>query len=266
MEDHKVVSIEDRIPKLKEARRKKTNRRLVFYLSLFFVLISIVVYLQSPLSYVRGISVSGQEYISEQQIIDYSGLTEQDNIWGFRVADIENKIEQHAEIKQAKVKRVLPNSIEIAIIELDKVAYLNEGEFFYPLLENGNKLDSVRITEWQGDAPLLFGFNEEDYLIMLTEQLKELPQTVANHISEIHWTPTDANPFTLRLFMTDGFEVRTSIRGLNQSMSNYPSIVSQLDPKQKGVIDIDVGGAVFNAYTSENEQKKDQDQLTDGDE
>ena len=39
MEKKNVVSIEDRIPKLKEARKKKANRRLHF-LSIYFFLLN----------------------------------------------------------------------------------------------------------------------------------------------------------------------------------------------------------------------------------
>ena len=36
MEKGKVLSLEDRIPKIKEYRRRKANRRLIFLLTLFF--------------------------------------------------------------------------------------------------------------------------------------------------------------------------------------------------------------------------------------
>ena len=51
----KVVSIEDRIPKLKQQRRKKANRRLILLLLLFFIFIAFILYFQSPLSHVQGL-------------------------------------------------------------------------------------------------------------------------------------------------------------------------------------------------------------------
>ncbi|SEN63186.1 cell division protein FtsQ [Amphibacillus marinus] len=260
MDSQKVVSIEDRIPKLKQARRKKTNRRLVFYVCLFFVLISIVVYLQSPLSFINEINVSGQHYIDEEEIIAYSELSSEVNVWGVRISEIESNILRHDEIKSVSVVRQLPNNFKIEVEELDKVAYLSEGEFFYPLLENGRLLDSFRIIDWQGDAPLLFGFSEDSALELLTEQLTKSPEFINNHISEIHLTPTDSNPLKLRLFMTDGFEVETSIRNFSQNLSSYPSIVSQLDPSNKGVIQIGEGGAVFNSFQDLDQQKNNEDE------
>src|SRR5699024_3488929 len=81
MEKEKIVSIEDRIPKLKEARKKKANRRLVFYLSIFFLLISIIVYLQSPLSQVKHIEVNGNKVLTDKEVIQKSGLALDAKIW-----------------------------------------------------------------------------------------------------------------------------------------------------------------------------------------
>lgn len=263
MDDKKVVSIEDRIPKLKEARRKKTNRRLIFYLCLFFVLIAIVVYLQSPLSYVQAVQVTGNQYLTREDIISHAQLTEDVNIWSIRMSDVEARLNELPEVKQAVVKRKLPNKIEIKVEELNKVAYVNQGEAYYPLLENGYLLDSLRIVDYQGDAPLLFGFSDEEYLMLLVDQLVELPKSITSHISEIYWDPSESNPFTLRLFMNDGFEVIASIRHFSDHMSSYPSIISQLDG-EGGVIEIGAGGAIF--YTNDHEDQSEGAEPVDEDE
>ncbi|MCD8500622.1 MAG: hypothetical protein LRY71_01750 [Bacillaceae bacterium] len=36
MDKQKIVSLEDRIPKLKQQRKQRANRRLIIYLSTFF--------------------------------------------------------------------------------------------------------------------------------------------------------------------------------------------------------------------------------------
>ncbi|MDY0396300.1 FtsQ-type POTRA domain-containing protein [Virgibacillus halophilus] len=76
-----IVSIEDRIPKLKHARKKKANRRMISYICIFFCLISIIVYLQSPLSKIKKLAVTGNSYLTDQEIIQQSKLTKNTNIW-----------------------------------------------------------------------------------------------------------------------------------------------------------------------------------------
>src|SRR5699024_5011527 len=80
-EEKKVISIEDRIPKLKEERKKKANRRLIFYLTIFFILIACVVYLQSPYSNVKEITVTGNDVVPIEEIKELSGIDDETNIW-----------------------------------------------------------------------------------------------------------------------------------------------------------------------------------------
>lgn len=257
MEEEKVVSIEDRIPKLREARRKKSNRRLIFYICLFFSLIAVVVYLQSPLSHVKDIRVNGNQYMSSEAIIAQTELSKSVNFWGFKKADIEEKLKAVSEIKEVSVERVFPNHIEIDIVEFRKIAYINEGEFFQPVLENGTILNSLKITDYQGDAPLLYQFTDEEHLLLFIEELASLSETITDHISEIYWVPTESNPFLVELYMNDGFNVIVSIRQFSNQMASYPSIVSQLD-ETKGTIEMGAGGAIF--YTDHDEESEvDQD-------
>lgn len=260
MDEKKVISIEERIPKLKEARRKKTNKRLVFYVLLFFSLISIVIYLQSPLSYIWNIEVIGNNYVTDETIIQYSELSNQSNIWGFKTNDVVEKINSHREIKGVEVVRSYPNTVKINVEELAKVGYLNKGEDFHPLLENGEMLDSLRIVNWQGDAPLLYNFTEGEYLQEFIEELVALPAVIGALISEVYWEPTDSNPNHLILYMNDGYQVETSIRNFANSLQNYPSIASQLEEDQLGIIRIGQGGAVFDPYRIEEAEGSEEDE------
>ena len=54
-----VRSLEDRIPYMKDQRRKKANRRLSTILILFAVLIALVVYMQTSVSDVKAVNVNG---------------------------------------------------------------------------------------------------------------------------------------------------------------------------------------------------------------
>src|SRR5699024_3241381 len=119
MSKKKIVSIEDRIPQLKQSRKKKANRRLVFYLTIFFLLISVIVYLQSPLSNVKEIVVSGNSLLSEKEIIDRSKLTNKTNIWAIDQKEIKEEIHEHPVVETVDITRKLPSTIEIHIIEYD---------------------------------------------------------------------------------------------------------------------------------------------------
>src|SRR5690625_4725872 len=126
MSKKNVVSIEDRIPKLKQVRRKKANRRLIFYLSLFFFLIAIIVYLQSPLSHVKNIHVKGNSFLSKEDVIEQSNMTTKTNIWTINKEEIAESINNHPVVESAEVVRKFPWAVEIHLTEYKNIGYIQK--------------------------------------------------------------------------------------------------------------------------------------------
>lgn len=246
MSQKKVVSIEDRIPQLKQSRQKKANRRLVFYLTIFFLLISVIVYLQSPLSNVRQITITGNSFVMEKEVIERSGVNEQTNIWAINQKEIMEGILDHPVIENVDVKRKLPSTIEIKVTEYDPVGYYKGEDEVLPILGSGITLP-LHIQSFS-EAPLMIGFTDESYLVPMTNELEKLPKSILNLISEIHWRPIEENRNKIILYMNDGFVVEGTIRNFAQKMEVYPSIVSQLKSNNKGIIHIGVG-AYFEEFT-----------------
>jgi len=81
MEKGKLIVLEDRVPKLQEQRKQKANRRLILYLSLFFILILFIVYSQSSLSNVSNIEVQGNKHVSDKDIVKESGMSKKTSYW-----------------------------------------------------------------------------------------------------------------------------------------------------------------------------------------
>ncbi|WP_067728311.1 cell division protein FtsQ/DivIB [Oceanobacillus damuensis] len=249
MSQKNIVSIEDRIPKLKQARKKKANRRLIFYLSIFFFLIAIIVYLQSPLSHIKTINVIGNSYIANDDIIEQSKLTTETNIWTINKKEIESLIVGDPLVESVSVERSLPWTVNINVSEHQIIGYLREETTYYPIMANGEILEAGQ-DHFRGDAPLIYGFDEKDHLDRMAMELEELPENILDIISEIHWKPTDENKNNILLYMNDGYIVKGTIRDFAEKMEVYPSIVSQLDPEEKGILHIGVG-AYFKSFDEE---------------
>lgn len=245
MKQEKIVSIEDRIPKLKQARKKKANRRLIIYLSIFFLLIAIIVYMQSPLSHIKVINVEGIEHVDEQEILKRSELNTETNIWTVTKKSIEQRIEKHPVVSNVEIRKKLPSTIEINVTEFERVGYVFQDNGYYLLLENGNMLSEPQ--QPTGDAPLLLQFTDESYLQRMTEELKNLPKSILNLISEIYWNPVEEDENKILLYMNDGIMVDSSIRDFSEKMKIYPSIAAQIEPGSKGILHIGVG-AYFEKF------------------
>ncbi|USK56926.1 FtsQ-type POTRA domain-containing protein [Cytobacillus solani] len=264
MENGKVVSLEDRIPKLKQQRRKKANRRLVFLLLLFFSIIVFIVYFQSPLSHVHKIEVLGNSFYSDHELLEAAGLSKSTNIWKVKEKIVEEKLKKLPEIKAAAVKVDLPNTVSITIREYKRIAYIKKDKHYLPVNENGKILKETGENEGiPANAPILIGFSEGNVLNEMIEELGILPDEVFNTISEIHHSPKETDTYHVTLFMNDGFEVSATIRSFSEKMAHYPSIVSQLDPAKEGVIDIEVG-SYFKAYEQEGADENKDEEETEG--
>lgn len=249
MSEKKIVSIEDRIPRLKHQRKKKANRRLIFYLSIFFFLISIIVYLQSPLSNVKTIEISGNTLLSDEEVISLSDLSTSTNMWSINKKKNDEQIEKHPAVKEVNINRSFPRTIQIEVEEYRHIGYVQEEKKAYPVLLNGEILSSMEVN-LTGDAPVLVGFNDQDMLERMAKELEEVPTPIYNLISEIHWVPTENNAYKITLYMNDGFVVYGTIRNFAHKIEVYPSIISQLDEGVKGIIHVGVG-AYFEAFDEE---------------
>jgi cell division protein FtsQ len=255
MEKGKIVALEDRIPKLKEQRRRKANRRLVLLLFLFFTMIVIIAYSQSPLSHVKTITVDGNEVYSDSELIRKSGLTKTTNIWKVSKSDVSSRLKQLSEIKQADVKIHWPNTVSIQVKEHKRIAYLKQDLNYYPVMENGKILRDRNEEKIPVNSPILFDFKEGAALNEMVKELEKLPSEIVNSISEIHYSPKKTDQYHISLFMNDGFEVSATLRSFSEKMVHYPSIISQLDPNKKGIIDLEVG-SYFKAFEPEAEEKE----------
>ncbi|HWK24247.1 MAG TPA: FtsQ-type POTRA domain-containing protein [Ureibacillus sp.] len=248
----KVIDIEERIPTLREKRRKRTNFKFIFLIVLFIITLFLLLYFQSPYSEIKDIKVIGAELVEEDVYKEQSDLKAGDSIWGFKVTDIEDKISKENWVKDVEVKRKWLTTVEINIKEWDKVAYISQDNELYPMLENGEIF-----KETSGlapvDAPLFLDFDNGKLRKKLLVELSKLDSAVLSLISQINSTPSSSDPYAITLYMNDGYEVRAEVTTLAEKLNYYPSIVAQIESSsgyKKGIIDIEVG-SYYRSYQDE---------------
>lgn len=246
-EKEKVITLEDRIPKLKEQRRQKANRRLILYISIFFFLILIIVYLISPLSHVGKVTINGNHYVDNKTILDASGLSSDTSFWDVDRDAVVKKVKKIKEVESVSVNKHFPNAVSIRVTEYGRVAYLKKDGRYYPILENGARLSALSRKDIPAGAPILVDWEDGKRLSSMAGELQKLPEAMVHRISEIYYTPTEHFPEAITVYMNDGFEVLGLIDDFSKKMKSYPDIVSQLDPKVRGIINMRVG-TYFEKY------------------
>jgi len=246
----KIIDIEDRIPTLRERRRKRTNIKFMILSFLFLFFLLILVYFQSPYSDVKRIEISGATLTGEDYYRQKSTIKVGHSMWSFNATDVEKKLEKFEWVKKVTIKRKWLTSVEINIEEWEKVAYTEEKGVFYPILENGYVFSQAASKDGLLDVPVFMEFKNKKVRQRLVKELAKLDPEVLTLISQINANPTKSDPYTIRLYMNDGYEVRAVISTLVDKLNYYPSIVAQIPKGQKGIIDLEVG-SYYRPYDEE---------------
>ncbi|WP_339175457.1 cell division protein FtsQ/DivIB [Solibacillus sp. FSL R5-0691] len=239
----KVIDITERVPAMKKRRRRRTNLKFLALVTIFLFIIIILLYFQLPYSDIKKIDIKGASLKEDTYYIEQSNLKIDDSLWGFKISEVEQAIAQHEWVKSVNVERKFLNEVQITIEEWQKVAYITQNGEFYPMLDNGIVFEeSNEIVPI--DAPIFRDFENENLRKKLLKELANLKPEVLSLISQINANPTEADPYSITLFMNDGYEVRADANTLAEKLNYYPSIIAQIeseDVSEKGIVDIEVG-------------------------
>lgn len=223
-----------------QEKNRKASYSLLY--ALFTVGLITTGYLISPFGRVDAVMVEGDTAVPEQLIIEASGITSKQTMLATVWNDtyIKNLIKgQHPKINDVSVDREGVNGILLSVKDFETVAYIDNQNRYYSVLENGDILpESQRVP--RGSKPLLTNFEAGPILIQLITSLNDVSADIQTSISEINYTGTKDNPYTLSFMMNDGNRVKANVNDFAEKMSYYPNFLQELNG-EKGVIDMEVG-------------------------
>ena len=198
----------------------------------FFVLL--ILFFVSDYSNVYHITVSGNTYLSEKDIIKLAQVSEDEKYLLVIPSIKEKNLTSSPYIESATVEKLDDRVIKIAVEEVKQVAYIYENGLNYLLLVDGSRVllsdDNVYMTS---KLPILEGFNEEQITEIL-RGFKNLDEVTINQMSEVHRYPFSYDENMMEVIMKDGNYVFVSWTGLNM-LKNYYSIVSGLSSQTSNI-------------------------------
>lgn len=132
-------------------RKKKRNamiKRKHVFLKVFLVLFSIFGVLLTPVFNIKNISVSGNSYLSKEQIIHASGISGNKNIFIFQSKKAVSGLEDLSFVDVAEVKRTFPSGVKISIKECKPIAQIACGQSLFLVVDKEGKiLDTAESAE-----------------------------------------------------------------------------------------------------------------------
>lgn len=207
----------------KQKRNRTMKRRKIItsaLLIIVFFLLSIYSIIRSDFFNLKKITITGNDQVLYEEIVDLSGLLYNRNIFQYNLDEIAFNIEKHSYIEKAEIKKKLPNSLIVTINEREKYAiipymgrYINIDDKLYILEVNdeyyikdlalitGVKIDSILIGEKVHSSNDI----ELEYILKIFEATKLV--SINHMISEINIKENGI----IALIMINGIEVLINI-------------------------------------------------------
>lgn len=243
------------LPSSSNKNGKRLALKMLPLLLLFTLAILTVLYFMSSLSRVELLSVSGNEEVTDQEIVNSSEVHSGEPLWRtyFSKNEIEENIEKNLpQVKTAELAFSGLNDFEFTVSEWKTVAYLSEDEQYYKILENGVILEEPQSVSI-GNMPIFTNFSEGEVMNRLLDEFSKLDPSIHNLISEVNYAPSETNEFLVHIYMNDGNQVLASIPAFSERLQYYPAMQQSVDG-EKGVFDLEAGAYFVPFEEKEDEQ------------
>lgn len=141
-----TISAQPRFPKKKHKKNKVLKTTVLVTLLLIGLVIAFG--LLTPVFHIRNITVTGNGYLTAEQVTEAAELEVGNNIFTFRTSKKEEKIASLPFVNTVNITRELPDQVFINITECKPMAEILCGESLYLVVDKTGKiLDST--NDWQ---------------------------------------------------------------------------------------------------------------------
>lgn len=189
---------------LKKRKAKRRKRRLKILL-IILIIILIIAFFMSDYSRLKSITVSGNNRVERQEIIDAAKINlHQDYTFFTNTDEIISRIKEVPLVKNARVSKNLFGDITIKIVEADPIAQCTIDNVLYVVDETGRiiKDEAGKYVSYVQRCPRLNNFDYE-HLEEFSKEFIKLPSQVINQISDINYAPLSADETRCEFIMDD---------------------------------------------------------------
>lgn len=160
---------EERKRRQKREKRFRILKSILKILLLFAIIVGILLFLFiSPVFNIKNINVQGNNKINTEEIESLSKINMNENIFRFSSRQIEENVKENAYIDTVEVKRKIPNTVKIIVIEREAKYQLEYGNAFVYIDGNGNILE---ISNENANLPIIRGYSTAQENIQVGNKL-----------------------------------------------------------------------------------------------
>lgn len=208
------------------------KKKILKFIIIFILLIGLVAIILNIK--IKNIYIKGNKILTDQEIIELSGLENYPKLFEKSTKSIKSKIKLSPYIENVKVKKNLFGKITIEVLEYNLLLKDVTDNFIYI-----SNLDKLPLDDNIIGIPSLINYVDEDILNSFLEKLNTIDKNILSKISEVEYTPNEYDKDLFLFYMNDGNYVYiTTTRLLN--INKYASVVEKLEGK-KGILYLDSG-------------------------
>ena len=236
----------------KNKKRINTSKVVIIFSLILIVVIVLYTSLNSGIFNSDNIEIEGNKYVESEYIIKALEVNNNKNIFRYNIKDMEAILLNNKYIDKVEIKRLLPNTLKVSIIEKEIVANLyneeiycyidKEGNFIDEIDENNkdNEVITVHIDYNKTDSQEIKFKNEENKkrLLYLLEYIKE--EGIYKKIDNIDMT----KPNSINMGTKEDINILlNSDEELKYNISRLAMILADLQNKKQkgGEIDLSTG-------------------------
>ncbi len=148
----------------KKKSKRKVNFGIVSIILVFFMILVFGGYaaLNSKIFNSENIIINGNNVVSEEIILNLSGISSDKNIFRYKLKDVEKSVLENPYVKNILIKRKLPNTLIVEVVEKEIGAVLKSGEKYCYIDREGNLIETIENIK---DKNLNYITLEADYNI-----------------------------------------------------------------------------------------------------
>lgn len=150
--------------------KKRQRKQLSFLIGIVLLFSIAAIIMLTPAFNVKKIEVYGNSVLKDEQIVAASGIVKGVNIFGISIKETKENIKSLGYVENVKIKRSLPSTIKITVVEEVGVAYLKADDGFVIVAADGRCVDITDGVDENGtvktpDIPLVKGLKNAKYKV-----------------------------------------------------------------------------------------------------
>ena len=252
----------------KKAKKEGQIARSHIYRAIPVLVISTLIalfsaYLLTPLAKQKIIEFSGNKNADQALLFEKSQIQDRDyTLTTFLNRDryLANMKAASPWVKDISMNYTFPTTFKVQVEEYQVFGYYVTEEDHYPILENGEVVETPVAAGQLPKAYLAVRFSDRELVRQFVKQLEKIPSSVRNQIEAVDLTPSKVTKDLVTLTMKDGTKVLVPVSQIKRKLPYYNQIRKLIE--DDSVIDMEAGIYSYNTETMATlaQEKKEKEQ------